>query len=495
MSDERRDDEIIGRALSRAIETIDVNETPFERSRVANVPLRRGWFNVWNAAGVAATLVAVVAVGAYLLSPKDQPGVVGASPTSSPVPSSSASSSATPTSTPVATVAPGQLDHFRVYFARDGLPPTSAHVDNAGVGQTPADRIASRLKALQTATPPPGATNAFPANSSISVQNVAVSGDLVTIDYSVPNDDWRVRGAAASDALIAQLVYTASEEPGIRRVLVTQNGGHDARIDQLGWGRAHTREDVNGYAIFDVTGASHAIAQDGNSSIRYQVAVTSSVDSVAPALARVVLTFKDAQGADLTELPGFEATLDASQDTVAPGDGKYALTVKLHTGQQWVAVSGGDAVVDRTPLRAVRLDAAGLRIALDDVRPWRLFTLANPARIVVDIGGDPRATSDRIALTAPEPGDVANAGADLTVTGSARVFEANVVWRILDSTGKLVANGHFLTSLGSSAVWGTFNTKIPMPANERGKLTLELYEASPKDGTAQGLVQIPLAVR
>ncbi len=29
MTDERRDDEILGRALSRAIETIDVNQTPF----------------------------------------------------------------------------------------------------------------------------------------------------------------------------------------------------------------------------------------------------------------------------------------------------------------------------------------------------------------------------------------------------------------------------------------------------------------------------------
>ena len=85
--------------------------------------------------------------------------------------------------------------------------------------------------------------------------------------------------------------------------------------------------------------------------------------------------------------------------------------------------------------------------------------------------------------------------AGLTLTGSARVFEANVVWRVLDSTGKVVANGHFLTSLGSSAVWGTFNTKIAMPANVRGNLTLELFEASPKDGSAQGVVQIPLAVR
>ena len=31
-TDEPRDDEILGRALSRAIETSDVNETPYDRS-------------------------------------------------------------------------------------------------------------------------------------------------------------------------------------------------------------------------------------------------------------------------------------------------------------------------------------------------------------------------------------------------------------------------------------------------------------------------------
>ena len=44
MTDERRDDEILGRALARAIETIDVNQTPYERSRIATAPARRSIF-------------------------------------------------------------------------------------------------------------------------------------------------------------------------------------------------------------------------------------------------------------------------------------------------------------------------------------------------------------------------------------------------------------------------------------------------------------------
>src|SRR5437899_10725219 len=34
-------DEILGRALARAIETIDLNQTPYERSRIATAPARR----------------------------------------------------------------------------------------------------------------------------------------------------------------------------------------------------------------------------------------------------------------------------------------------------------------------------------------------------------------------------------------------------------------------------------------------------------------------
>src|SRR5207249_5902409 len=48
MTNERRDDEIIGRALSRAIETIDVNQTPYERSRIAAAPPRRSLFGLWQ---------------------------------------------------------------------------------------------------------------------------------------------------------------------------------------------------------------------------------------------------------------------------------------------------------------------------------------------------------------------------------------------------------------------------------------------------------------
>jgi hypothetical protein len=495
MTDERRDDEILGRALARAIETIDVNETPFEKSRVAIAPARRSIFGLWQMAGAVAAIVLALGIGSWLTRPTEDQRGVAASPTATPL-ASAATRSPTPSPTPVVTVAPGQLDHYKVYFARDGLPPVGAHVDNAGVGATARERIASRLASLQSAAAPAGASNVFPQNSgtqAIAVNassGVVVNGDLVTVDYIVPQGDWKVRGSAQSLALLQQLVYTATEEPGIRRVLITENGGNTTRIDQLVWDTPLRREDVFGYSSEAKTGAIYGIADGGNTTARYQVGVTTSVDTLASGLARVVLTFKSPEGADVTELPEFAATLEASDDGVAARDAKYALVVQLRAGQ--VTWMSGDTVIDRTPLRAFRVNGSGIRIGLDDARPWRLFTLTGPARIVIDVGGPIHSVSDRVAVYQPRPG--ATVTRDLQVTGAARTFEANVNWRLLDSTGREVASGAF-TGGSSGPLWGVFDTRIAVPTSVSGNVTLEVFEASAKDGSPQGVTQIPLTVR
>jgi len=114
------------------------------------------------------------------------------------------------------------------------------------------------------------------------------------------------------------------------------------------------------------------------------------------------------------------------------------------------------------------------------------------------VGGDPRTTSDRISVTTPKPGDRVPGGAQFAqsvrIAGAARVFEATVSWRVRDSAGKIVASSHFNASLGSSALWGTFDSGFAVPASVHGNITLEVYEVSPKDGSEQGLVQIPLSV-
>jgi hypothetical protein len=173
--------------------------------------------------------------------------------------------------------------------------------------------------------------------------------------------------------------------------------------------------------------------------------------------------------------------------------GKYVLVVDLRSGTPF----GPDRVeiVDRTPLRATRtVGGTVLQLALDDARPWRAWLSVDETALTIDIGGIPQAVSDRIAVYAPVP--AASIARTFTLSGAARVFEANVVWRVKDRFQTVVAQGHTLASLGTSAVWGTFQTEITLPASTSGTYpTLEVYEASAKDGSEVGLVAIPLSVR
>jgi len=137
-----------------------------------------------------------------------------------------------------------------VYFARDGQPPLAVYLPGAGIGTTAEERIRSRLVALETG---PGVVlpNAYNSvrDAKSKLDGVRVAGDLVAIDYVVPDDDWGVNGSTRLASFVQQLVYTASEEPGIVRVLITQNGGRTAIIGGEGLVIDHpaTRADVSGY--------------------------------------------------------------------------------------------------------------------------------------------------------------------------------------------------------------------------------------------------------
>jgi Immunoglobulin-like domain of bacterial spore germination/Sporulation and spore germination len=497
MSDERRDDEIIGRALSRAIETIDLNQTPFERSRIATAPARRSIFGLWQIATAAAAIVLALAIGSWLTRPTEgQPGVA-ASPTAS-VGSSPSPVAATPSPAATPTPAPTRPDHQIVYFARDGLPPVAAH-DDQGMpdgGSVDVKRVTARIADLlgRRVTPPAGAFTAIPANLAVKAATVEIQGDLVKADFTVTGSDWGIRGAAQSTAFLQQLVYTATEEPGIRRVLVTVNGGKTATIDQLVVDRPLSREDVFGYSFRGTVGKANGISWGGNDSLTHVGARLAGYDIQNGTRAALFLEGRDASG-QTAELPSFNVWLEQSDDTTPIG-AKYTLYVEFQWNGGGNSNGAADVrIFDQSPLRAVTTNGNNIfRIELDDARPWRV-SYVSKSDVTIEIGGDPRTTSDRIAVTSPKPGDVANSGAALRLTGSARVFEANVTWRLLDAASKEVASGHFNASLGSSAVWGTFDTRITLPANVRGNLTLELFESSPKDGSAQGVVQIPLAVR
>jgi hypothetical protein len=490
-TDEPRDDEILGRALSRAIETSEVSETPYERSRIGSRPVKRG-ASFWRVAALAASIVVAVALGSTLLARPATDPSVGQQPTSSVAPTHTQAATATPVATP--TLQPNAIDHDRIYFARDGLAPASAHI--GGMPPSTADnskRISRRIAALlmeDAVTPPSGSTNARPPLGTItSVTDVKVSGDSVTIDLGIPNG-WRVSGSAATNALVQQIVFTATEEPGVRRVLITQNGGKPATIDQLVWNKSLTREDVSGYGpVKDETISEDQSRPCAPTCPTASPAVLSnnySVDTFAAGVARFIVQV------DSGDWDSFTVSGKDVDDTKDPTQSKYQIVLQVRGTER----KPGLEIVDRSPLRSIRSTTKSggttYELALDDHRPWRVALLPNPDRIVVDIGGFATSLSDTVAVYSPKPGD---SGRQFTVSGLSRTYEATTQWRVVDSARREVVSGFTTASRGTSAVWGTFQISVQLPATVSGNVTLEVYWGSPRDGSAVGLVQVPLTAR
>ncbi|ORX24550.1 sporulation protein [Thermoanaerobacterium sp. PSU-2] len=83
----------------------------------------------------------------------------------------------------------------------------------------------------------------------------------------------------------------------------------------------------------------------------------------------------------------------------------------------------------------------------------------------------------------------------IKVVGKARVFEAVVNIRLLDSNGNILTQTSVQASAGAPS-WGDFQADIqynPLSTPQDG--TLQVFSLSPKDGSVQDLVSIPLYLK
>jgi len=412
-------------------------------------------------------------------------GSTAIQPTPTPVPTEST------TASPSATASPSPaIDHGVVYFARDRLPPVAARVTRAGAGTTAEQRIHSRLDALVTTAAPVSLFNVASAVKA-RVAAVTVTGDLATVDFSVPGDDWGIAGSAGTRAFVQQIIYTASEEPAIRRVLMTQNGGQQAIVGGEGLVIDHpaTREDVAGYTVKgSLEGVQSFEAVPGMTQIA-MVSSSFSVDEIAPGMARLQVTLVR-PGADAHWLPTFGVSVVEGAGTLG-AKREMALTVFDGTD------TSSDTIVDRTPLRRLLIDAPEgkqtsiYRLALDDLRPWRVGVMFDPVRIVLDVGGDPDTVNANVAVYEPIFG--AQIAPGFTLAGMTRAFEGTFEYRYTDVYGKPLGGGYDMASFGTSAIWGAFELKIPnVPA---GASNVQVFLRSPRDGEITDLVNVPVALK
>ncbi len=93
-----------------------------------------------------------------------------------------------------------------------------------------------------------------------------------------------------------------------------------------------------------------------------------------------------------------------------------------------------------------------------------------------------------IWVTHPSPNQIV--GVPLFIKGCALVFEGTVNARLLDSDGKILAENYTTTS--GAPVRGDFEMSIKFEPPSSGEGILEVFDYSPKDGSRQDIVSIPV---
>ena len=320
---------------------------------------------------------------------------------------------------------------------------------------------------------------------------MTTDGDLATVEIGV-DPAWAARGAAQSQALVQQLIYTITEVPGIRRVWLKDPGKQTFTIDQLVVDKPLAREDVFGYAS---VGSRDPVRGFGDRAGTKRTVTTSySVDTVAPGLARFEIAF-DPRRLPNELHPDWDVSVTANPETFDPAGGKWKLTIQLYNVTDAKGVH--EEAVGGTPLRSIKTNYGFggtplvYVLALDDLRPWR--TALTPTGLIIDIGGNPQSISGRNAVYSPQPNQTVSR--TIQITGVASAFEANVAFRVRDAQGREVAQGH-TTATNCCEPGGLFAASVQVPPEvPAGRITLEVFQPSPRDGSDLALIRVPLTLR
>jgi hypothetical protein len=106
--------------------------------------------------------------------------------------------------------------------------------------------------------------------------------------------------------------------------------------------------------------------------------------------------------------------------------------------------------------------------------------------------GDPPVTSsETIEVLAPAPD--ARVSSPVTVSGTANVFEATVMIRILDANENVVADT-FTTATCGSGCWGDFEAEVPFSVGTEQPGVIQVFQESAEDGSRLHVVRIPVTL-
>lgn len=102
---------------------------------------------------------------------------------------------------------------------------------------------------------------------------------------------------------------------------------------------------------------------------------------------------------------------------------------------------------------------------------------------------DVRDATPLIFLESVTPGDAV--GSPVTVAGEANTFEGTVRIQVLGANGAILADT-FTTATSGSGTWGTFSEKVAFDRGTNSTGTVRVFWDSPKDGSPQDVVEVPV---
>ncbi len=113
-----------------------------------------------------------------------------------------------------------------------------------------------------------------------------------------------------------------------------------------------------------------------------------------------------------------------------------------------------------------------------------------PAAAVVP-EGPPNFNQNIVVL---QPGVNQTVRSPIALGGYARLFEAQGNWDLRNAAGQVIASGTFLAAIGTSNIFGRFDTGISFSVPSQQSGTLTVFSISPANGARINVLTIPLTL-
>ena len=98
-----------------------------------------------------------------------------------------------------------------------------------------------------------------------------------------------------------------------------------------------------------------------------------------------------------------------------------------------------------------------------------------------------------VNITVDSPKAAETVGRHLIIKGSARVFENQFNWKVLDADkGIELKSGTAYANAADAGLFGLFEIETILPEADTAKIIFQAFDYSAKDGSVQDLVEVPL---